>query len=142
MKTDLPDVNVLVALFMQSHEHHDAAHAWLVSAQRFATTPLTESGFVRVMMAGTPVTDPITCAEAISSLRELRELPSAVFLPDSTSWVDRRMVTTHVIGHKQVPDTHLLNLAIAHGGRLVTFDKRITPSLSKQTQTHVVPLPF
>jgi len=137
MRTDLPDVNVLVALFTPHHEHHDAAHAWLASTQRFATTPLTQSGFVRVMMAGTPATDSVTCAEAIDSLRELSDLPSAAFWPDATSWVDQRMVTSHVIGHRQVPETHLLNLAITHGGCLVTFDKRITPSLGKQARRHV-----
>ena len=137
MRTDLPDVNVIVALFTGNHEHHDAAHAWLASARSLATTPMTELGFVRVMMAGTPVNDPITCSEAIGSLGELRERPGAVFWPDATSWVDRRLVVSHVTGHRQVPDTHLLNLAIARNGRLVTFDEGIAAPLGEQARKHV-----
>ena len=140
MRTDLPDVNVLIALFAANHEHHDAAHAWLTRAEQFATTPMTEAGFVRVMMAGTPVNAPLTCAAAIESLRELRALPNAVFWPDATTWTDHRMVASHITGHKQVADTHLLNLAIAHGGRLVTFDRRIAPSLTRHALGHLAQL--
>ncbi len=34
-------------------------------------------------------------------------------------------------GHQQVTDVYLLALAVAHGGRLVTFDQRIQPVMIK-----------
>ena len=34
-------------------------------------------------------------------------------------------------GHQQVTDIYLLALAVAHGGRLVTFDQRIQPGMVK-----------
>ncbi len=47
----LLDVNVLVALFDPMHVHHEAAHEWfaLNRKDRWATCPLTENAFVRVL---------------------------------------------------------------------------------------------
>jgi predicted nucleic acid-binding protein len=47
---ELPDVNVLVALLHSGHVHHGAAQRWFASAARFATTPITESGLLRVAL--------------------------------------------------------------------------------------------
>jgi toxin-antitoxin system PIN domain toxin len=140
MMIDLPDVNVLVALFMDNHEHHPAAHKWLSHASGFATTPFTEAGFLRVMMTRTPVSDPLAGAEALDLLRELRDLDKAVFWPDATSLADRQAITAHLTGPRQVTDTHLLNLAIAHGGRFVTFDRDITAALKPKHRKRVLEL--
>jgi predicted nucleic acid-binding protein len=47
------DVNVLIALFDPAHVHHESAHAWWKANQSsgWATCPLTENGFVRVLRA-------------------------------------------------------------------------------------------
>ena len=47
----LLDVNVLVALFDPDHVHHDIAHDWFSDEGHagWATCPLTENGFVRVV---------------------------------------------------------------------------------------------
>jgi toxin-antitoxin system PIN domain toxin len=140
MRIDLPDVNVLVALFVANHEHHDAAHRWLEGAAKFATTPVTEAGFVRVMMTRTPATDPLGGAEALGRLRELRGLANAVFWPEDASLADRRAVTGHLYGPRQITDTHLLNLVIARGGRLATFDHGIAAPLSAAHRRSVLEL--
>jgi toxin-antitoxin system PIN domain toxin len=140
MKTDLPDVNVLVALFMANHEHHDAAHHWLSGTSEFGTTPFTEAGLVRVLMTRTPAGDPLTAAEALGRLRELRGLAGAVFWPDDTSLADHRAITAHLTGPRQITDTHLLNLAIARGGRLVTFDRGIAAPLSPKYRKNILEL--
>ncbi|MGH9896422.1 MAG: type II toxin-antitoxin system VapC family toxin, partial [bacterium] len=46
----LLDFNVLVALAWPNHVHHQAAVKWFLTNQSggWATSPLTESGFVRV----------------------------------------------------------------------------------------------
>ena len=45
------DVNVLIALFDPGHVHHDRAHVWWEQnrASGWASCPLTQNGFVRVM---------------------------------------------------------------------------------------------
>ncbi len=50
-KVALLDVNVLMALFDAEHIHHEAAHDWFSDARAhgWATCPLTENGFVRLM---------------------------------------------------------------------------------------------
>lgn len=47
----LLEVNVLVALFDPTHLHHEAAHHWFEQAREYgwATRPLTENGFLRVL---------------------------------------------------------------------------------------------
>src|SRR6476646_3430800 len=47
----LLDVNVLIALLAPQHIHHDAAHQWFAANRGygFATCPLTENGFLRVL---------------------------------------------------------------------------------------------
>ena len=54
------DVNVLVSLLVQSHEHHEAAEAWVAALDRSDRVFLcswTEIGFVRVSVAAGYVPD-------------------------------------------------------------------------------------
>jgi hypothetical protein len=50
--TWLLDGNVLVALVIDSHVHHDRAHQWFatLAQDRFATCPLTQGTLLRVHM--------------------------------------------------------------------------------------------
>lgn len=136
MRTELADVNVLVALVVETHDRHDDAVAWLRQAPRFATTPLTEVGLVRLLLNPRIATG-VAIDQAIEILRRVKSLPAADFWPDATSLADRRALTAHVRGSAQVPDSHLLNLAVAHGGILVTFDARIENSLRATHRRHV-----
>ncbi|GFG85164.1 PIN domain-containing protein [Mycolicibacter algericus] len=47
--------------------------------------------------------------------------PRHEFWPDSLSFAD--VTLTGVIGHRQVTDAYLAQLARAHNGRLATFDR-------------------
>jgi predicted nucleic acid-binding protein len=42
------DVNLLMALLWENHEHHQVARAWLRRATDFATCPVSQLGFARV----------------------------------------------------------------------------------------------
>jgi predicted nucleic acid-binding protein len=44
----LLDVNVLMAVLWENHEHHQVARAWLRRAIDFSTCPVTQLGFARV----------------------------------------------------------------------------------------------
>ena len=141
----LADANVLVAAAVSSHIHHAAARDWISKTPAFATTPITEAALIRALINPAIVRDldgnQINISTALSILRKLRLLSNATFLTDSTSLADTRALTGHVIGHRQVTDTHLLNLAIAHGGVLATFDAGIPSSLRPAARKHVLILP-
>ena len=127
---ELPDVNVLVALHFEDHQHHAAATDWLRRCRQFATTPLTETGFVRVSM--NPVITDVCFSgqEALEALRRLRGHPRAVFWPDDASLIESSVASRILSGHRQVPDLHLLQLAASRGGVLTTFDAKVIAPLT------------
>lgn len=127
--TYLLDVNVLIALIDPAHVGHDAAHRWFdhEGQASWATCPMTENGVIRIVghpkYPNTPGS-PVIVAEIMT---KLRMLPGHVFWPDDISLIGARHVdATQVLTSGQVTDTYLLGLAIAHGGRLATFDRRLS----------------
>ncbi|MDR0366383.1 MAG: hypothetical protein LBH68_06125, partial [Bifidobacteriaceae bacterium] len=67
-------------------------------------------------------------------------IPGVVNWPDDTTNVAKTAFMYALTGHRQVSDLHLLSLAAFHGGRLVTFDKRITAALRPAHQKHLAVL--
>lgn len=129
MKPALLDVNVLVALAWPNHVHHDLSIAWFEehSSSGWATSPVTQSGFVRVSSNAHVIPEAKTPAEALLVLERIVSLSDHQFWEDDISLVDSKMVAKdRLVGHRQVTDAHLLALAIRHGGRLATFDSGIT----------------
>lgn len=125
MTVPLLDVNVLVALAWPNHVHHSAARAWFAGAHEagWATTPVTESGFIRVSSNRRVIDDARSPREAATLLRRLCELPG------HRLWVDDVALATapevdfdRVQGYRQVTDVHLLALACRMDGSLATFD--------------------
>jgi toxin-antitoxin system PIN domain toxin len=125
----LLDVNVLIALFDPSHVHHEAAHAWfaLNRRHRWATCPLTENAFVRVLSNPGYPGQSTTIEDATSRLRTFCSEREHVFWPDSVSIREGgRFRWKHVQGHRQLTDVYLLGLALSNQGRLATFDSTIS----------------
>jgi hypothetical protein len=127
--TFLPDVNVLIALIDPTHIHHDTAHRWfaLEGAEGWATCPLTENGVVRIVghpnYPNTPGAPSIVADILGQFCRHVRH----AFWPDHISLLDTtRLLLKNLLGHKQVTDSYLVALAVAHGGKLVTLDKRLS----------------
>jgi toxin-antitoxin system PIN domain toxin len=121
----LLDVNALVALAWDSHVHHAAVRAWFAAngATGWATSPVTESGFVRVSSNPKALPSFIAVDAARGVLSALREAGAHRFLVDDVSPVDPDVPP--IAGHRQVTDAHLLTVARRHGTRLVTFDAGI-----------------
>jgi toxin-antitoxin system PIN domain toxin len=127
--TYLLDVNVLIALIDPAHIAHDAAHDWFgaIGSVSWATCPITESGVIRIVghpkypnSAGSPA----AAAPLVSRLRTLR---GHVFWEVDFSLVGSDLIdVTRITTPGQVTDTYLLALAIAHGGQLATFDRRLS----------------
>lgn len=124
----LLDVNVLVALFDPSHIHHDLAHDWFAEhgAGAWATCPITEAGFVRVVSNPAYGPDPLRPAAALDRLRRFCQSGGHHFWGDTVSLRDAALFTIESArGHRQLTDVYLLGLARTMGGTLTTFDRTI-----------------
>lgn len=123
----LLDVNVLISLLDAAHVHHTRARQWLEAniAHGWASCPITENGCVRILSQPRyPRQTPL--AEAAARLREAQATPWHAFWPDGISMLDaERIRLDRMYGPTQVTDSYLLALAVAHGGRLVTFDRNV-----------------
>ena len=136
----LLDVNVLVALVDPAHVQHDAAHDWfsLQGHTAWATCPLTENGFVRVVGHARYPNSPGTPAAVVSLLAALRSLPGHAFWPDDISLLDtERIDAARLLNSAQVTDSYLLALACAHGGELASFDRRLVKDAVRDGAQHL-----
>jgi toxin-antitoxin system PIN domain toxin len=124
----LLDVNVLIALIDPAHVRHDQAHEWFEAEGQlaWATCPLTENGVLCIVGAARYPTSPGSPAGVAEMLRILRGLNGHEFWPDDLTLLDsRRVDSTRLLDSSQVTDTYLLALAVAHGGKLATFDRHL-----------------
>lgn len=131
--TWLLDVNVLLALLDPIHLHHAAAHAWFAIAGRsWASCNLTQNGAMRIMSHPRYGNAVATTTLAAELLAELCGQPGHVWWPADLSLLDSSLVDrSRLLSSGQVTDTWLLALAVQHGGRLATFDKRLVTSAVK-----------
>src|SRR4051794_39411311 len=119
----LLDVNLLLALFDQAHVHHGRARQWfsLHADQGWASCPLTENGFVRVI-SQPRYPKPVTSAEAIALLHAATATELHEFWPADITLLDASVVDrSRVHGPRQLTDLYLLALAVEKGGCLATF---------------------
>ena len=132
--TFLLDVNVLIALIDPAHVSHDAAHGWFErEAQRsWATCPLTENGVLRIIGNPKYPNTPGSPAVVADFVRALRGVTGHVFWGDTISLFDENFTdVSQVLTSAQVTDTYLLSLAAARGGKLATFDRRLSVRATK-----------
>lgn len=127
----LPDVNVLIALLDPLHVHHDPAHDWFAGRGDaiWATCPLTQNSVLRIIGHPRYPNSPGTPAAVAPSLAALLALPGHAFWPDDLSLLDpQRVDASRLLNASQITDSYLLALAMAHGGKLVTLDRRLVAS--------------
>ena len=61
-------------------------------------------------------------------LAEACSHPSHAFWPQQISLLQEGLIRwERILGPRQITDAYLLALAVAHGGRLVSFDQRLYP---------------
>lgn len=115
--TILLDANVLVALVISNHVHHVAAGEWLTGTDRhFATCPSTQGSLVRLL-----IREGQTAVTAMAVLSAITADSRHEFWPDDLSYLDASM--KGIVGHRQVTDAYLAQLARERSGRLATFDE-------------------
>lgn len=118
----LLDVNVLIALSLDTHVHHRAAHRHFSQLSQWSTCSITEGGLLRALLTEKLTGRTVEGPEALGQLRAIRAVPGWRFLDDSTSLAAPSIDTRVLAGRRQVTDLQLLNLAAHHGTRLATFD--------------------
>lgn len=115
--TVLLDANALIALVVADHVHHDAAETWLAaSSEPFATCPITQGSLVRLLIRHGQ-----SGATAHAVVVAVGEHPRHEFWADSVSYAE--VPLGGIIGHRQVTDAYLVQLARAHQARLASFDR-------------------
>lgn len=139
----LLDVNVLIALLDADHVAHALAIDWFGRHGRegWASCPITQNGCLRVMAHSSYAT-PRPLVEIAERLAEATSDPLHEFWPDDASALDGSLIDLRrVHGTRQLTDVYLLALAVAHGGRFVTFDRAITRSaVAGASPAHLVVL--
>jgi toxin-antitoxin system PIN domain toxin len=124
----LLDVNVLIALLDGGHIHHASTMAWLEQEipQGWASCPITQNGCIRIM-SQPAYPSALPTAQVAERLAEAAASPDHQFWPADINLLESGLFDwSRVLGHRQVTDIYLLSLAVRHGGRLVTFDRRIS----------------
>ncbi len=114
--TALLDANVLIALVVAEHVHHDAAAEWLsASGTGFATCPITQGSLVRLLVRAGQ-----SAAAARDVVKAVQKAKRHEFWSDSISFAD--VEVGGVVDHRQVTDAYLAQLARDHQGQLASLD--------------------
>jgi hypothetical protein len=128
MNAYLLDTNVLIALLWPSHTDHEPAVRWFTRhrARGWATCPLTEAAFVRIVSNPAFSRDAVTPREAAGLLAANTAAGDHVFWPDELPFAAAAACAgPRLVGHQQVTDAYLLGLALKRGGVLATLDHGI-----------------
>ncbi|MFY9744202.1 MAG: type II toxin-antitoxin system VapC family toxin [Candidatus Sulfotelmatobacter sp.] len=128
MTAYLLDVNVLIALAWPEHSQHAVARAWFSrrNPKGWATCPLVQAGFVRIVSNPNFSPRSVSVQEAIEALRDSLADKAHNFWADSISFPDAvRMLDRPITGHQQITDAYLVALAIENRGKLATLDRGI-----------------
>jgi uncharacterized protein len=119
--TLLLDVNALLALAWEDHQHHEIVTRWLRGVKSFATCPITQGGFVR--LSSNPLLGFANGTEdAFASLDTFLADARHTFWPDDLSFGESETRRDRIASHNQVTDKYLVALARKHKGGLATFD--------------------
>jgi toxin-antitoxin system PIN domain toxin len=124
--TDLPDVNVWLALADADHKHHAVAKAyWLrLDATPVAFCRVSMLGFLRLSTQPKVLSFRPSIQEAWNLYRQYLSDPHVVFLnepPDFEAFMEK-LTSTPGFVHRLSTDAYLAALAIASGCRLVSLD--------------------
>ncbi|MFT4176784.1 MAG: VapC toxin family PIN domain ribonuclease [Luteolibacter sp.] len=116
----LLDGNVLIAMAVAGHPHHQRIRRWRQATQddTIATCPVTEGTLLRLHMQ--TALDK-SAAAAWAALASIHAHPKHVFWPENFSYSE--ISPTRLTGHRQLTDAWLVELARRKGGKLATLDE-------------------
>ncbi len=138
MKAALLDTNVLLALAWPNHQHHAAAHRWFAreSKHGWATCSFTQLGFVRLSSNPAYTPNAVSPSEAAGLLEQMVGHPQHAFWKSPTACLPR--IYTRALGHQQVNDAWLVEVARQAGGRLATLDARLHVHDFRKDSVHLI----
>lgn len=124
-KPALLDVNVLLALAWPNHQFHAQAHLWFAREARhgWATIAFTQLAFVRLSSNPAYTPNPVIPSEAAALLSGWLAHQHHRFWSSPPAAASR--IYTNAIGHQQVNDAYLVEVALLRKARVVTFDRRL-----------------
>lgn len=120
MTTWLLDGNVLAALTLADHPHHERVRRWWISTarDRFATCAATEGTLLRLQMM---LAREKSAAAAWAVLTALRAHSRHEFWPADLSHTEVNPM--RLTGHRQVTDAWLAELVRRQSAKLATLDE-------------------
>jgi toxin-antitoxin system PIN domain toxin len=124
----LLDANVLIAWHTPTHVHHSIVDQWLANTpDELATCPMTQGALVRFA-----IREGLETEASIELVNSLSNDPRHVFWPDDLGFHQVSMVG--VVGHRQVTDAYLAQLARHHNSKLATLDMGLAAQHRDVTQ--------
>ena len=139
MKPALLDTNVLLALAWPNHQHHPAAHAWFGAEAKYgwASCAFTQLGFIRLSSNPAYTSSAVSPQEAAELLQQLLSHPRHSFWASPAA--KSPAIYLRALGHQQVNDAYLVEVAKRRRGRLVTLDTRLPVHASGGSGVFVIP---
>jgi toxin-antitoxin system PIN domain toxin len=125
MKAALLDTNVLLALAWPNHQHHAQAHGWFATNANkgWASCAFTQLGFIRLSSNPAYTLNAVAPQDAAALLQLWTRLKGHHFWNSPAA--DAPAIYARAIGHQQVNDAWLVEVARHNAGRLVTLDTRL-----------------
>jgi toxin-antitoxin system PIN domain toxin len=120
------DLNLLMALTDEEHQHHTRVQRWFDGGgcRCWGTCALTQAGFIRLVV--NPKGRGLSVPNAQELLTLLTAHPGHSVWPIADGWASTTSpFTERIFGHLQVTDAYLLGLAVQHNGVLATMDRAI-----------------
>ena len=126
MKIALLDTNLLLALAWPNHQHHAVAHNWFARHARrgWATCAFTQLGFVRLSSNPAYTPDAVAPQDAAALLQQWTRHKAHRFWDSPAA--DAPAVYARALGHQQVNDAWLVEVARRNKGKLVTLDTHLS----------------
>ena len=124
MKAALLGTNVLLALAWPNHQHHaQATHGSRPIKEGWATCAFTQLGFVRLSSNPGYTSNAVSPQDAATLLQRWTRLGAHRFWDSPAG--DDPAIYTRAIGHQQVNDAWLVEVARRNSGCLITLDTRL-----------------
>jgi uncharacterized protein len=132
----LLDVNILISSVWDRHSLHERVQEWFArnAAQGWATCPVTQTAFVRILSNPAFSPNALGIAEAITLLQKFLAHPAHRFWPDDIGIAQAvEKSSLRLKGHQQLTDAYLLGLAIHKKAKLATTDRGILELLPEDS---------
>ncbi len=122
----LLDINLLLALAWPQHQFHSPAHRWFRKngSKGWATCAITQLGFIRLSSNKRFTDQAVLPMEAACMMEEIAALPQHSYLSELPP-LSSSSSCARIIGHKQVTDAYLCQVAHSFDLLLATFDRRL-----------------